>query len=441
MERRLQQYENRYGLQPRIDDSPQQTISTPREFEDGGIGDDLGTKERSSPVDALHSRSRGRQRASHRHSEPSFSSPQKGTRDLNADYLPGFGRSESYRMVVEKQSALLNPSTSASTSQDQPLGQVVPRSSHYLTISNEDAEHNDDDDDAATTEKVTDGMVEYPGDSVNTEVDGSFEESPAFNFALKVKASARSDATNSTSSQQGSRRQGKSAETERTTSMPVFTAGTIATGGTPLNTRSQKQHLGDNERALQLYCNDSYLHYVPQRLVATTLVDRYFMAVHPAWPFLVEDSTRRRLDAIWSSDEPPNPIWMAQLNMIFALACLFYDLEGEAPLKNIHNAGEDFYLRGYGMVIAHAFQTQDVTLLQTMLLVVQYQQGTLRSKECWLTLGHATRTALGLGFHKQTFNSESLTCLDVEVRRRLWWGCFCFERSVCHVSPFNLAHG
>src|SRR6201999_1802355 len=103
--------------------------------------------------------------------------------------------------------------------------------------------------------------------------------------------------------------------------------------------------------------NQSYMHYVPQRMVGKALLDRYFSAVNTVWPFLIEDITRQQYDQICSSDVPPSPILMAQLNLVFAIACQFYETEAGAPLPDVYAAGKDYYLRGHGFVIAHAFDT------------------------------------------------------------------------------------
>lgn len=249
-----------------------------------------------------------------------------------------------------------------------------------------------------------DGMVEYAGSPLGDMQTGDvFDTSSTVNFALKIQASTMGKHERSVISLNNS----LSSTTD--TKAAAFTQG-------------------DNWMALKLYLNHTYLRYMPQRMIASCLLDRYFSTVNSVWPFLIEVTTRQRFNTLFSSDEAPNAIWMSQLNLVFALACQFYESETEAPLTDIYNVGKDFYLRGQGVVIAHASDTCNITMLQNLLLVLQYQQGTMRSNECWLTSGHATRMALSLGLHTPSAIRETLDPLEEELRKRLWWGCFSLDR-------------
>lgn len=294
----------------------------------------------------------------------------------------------------------------------QPTTQATQAAAAEMTIDS-DSEGGVHESDFDIT--FTDGMVEYVGSSPVDMPTGdgcAFDTSSTVDFALKIQASTL----------------GKPG--------PARVMTTLDNNNNMSPTKDKETKLvgstqgGDNWMALKLYLNHTYLRFMPQRVIASALLDRYFSAVNPVWPFLVEAVTRQRLDAIFSSDEPPKSIWMSQVNLAFALACQFYESETEAPLSDIYDAGKDFYLRGQGFVIAHASDTCNITMLQNLLLVIQYQQGTMRSNECWLTTGHATRMALGLGIHpaSTSVTSETHGPVENELRKRLWWGCFSLDR-------------
>lgn len=294
------------------------------------------------------------------------------------------------------------------------------------TSPNDPVNDSDADIDSEADNQIMDGMVEYVGPSPeDMHAEDSFDTSPTFNFAMKIKASTLGEGARSTSGRSDlATSSEKAASAINTRVDPVSNGNSFST--VPL--RPEHPTPQDTLQALKFYFNRSYLQYVPQRMVAKALLDRYFSAVNSVWPFLIEDVTRQRYDMICSSDEPPSPIWMAQLNLVFALACQFYESEAGAPLPDVYDAGKQHYLRGHGFVIAHAFDTCNVTMLQTLLLAVQYQQGTMRSNECWLTTGHATRMALGLGVHESSSANSGLRPLEIELRKRLWWGCFSLDR-------------
>ena len=305
----------------------------------------------------------------------------------------------------------------------QNTGECQPQ---LLASSSGAGNDSDVDQDSDAEHQIMDGMVEYMGSSPeDVQAQDSFDTSPTFNFALKIKASTLCDSTKSTIS-----RSRCAISCERTADVQRGHSNFIADSSSFSSaiTRPDVSAQEDNLNALKTYFNQSYLQYVPQRMVAKAFLDRYFSAVNTIWPILIEDVTRQRLDQVYSSEEPPRPIWMAQVNLVFSLACQFYESEAGAPLPDVYDAGKQCYLRGHGFVIAHAFDTSSITMLQNLLLVVQYQQGTMRSNECWLTTGHATRMALGLGVHTTPPSNSGLEPLEIEVRKRLWWGCFSLDR-------------
>ncbi len=282
----------------------------------------------------------------------------------------------------------------------------------------------DSDSDSTTESPITDGMVEYnatfPGAS---RVGESFESSATFDFALKIRASM----TETSKSDPRSERiphifPGLSTATGNYGVSPATSAGESTTK------KADHQNDPSNLDALKSYLNQSSLMFLPQRHVANALFDHYFATVHPIWPFLIEDATRERFNLTWSSNDTLKPIWLAQLNLIFALACQFYDSDAGAPLIDVYNEGRRFYERANGFIVAHAFNICSIFMLQILLLAVQYQQGTMRPNECWLTTGHATRMALGLGLHTNSRLPDSVDRLERQLRKRLWWGCFALDR-------------
>ncbi|KAL8735749.1 MAG: hypothetical protein Q9166_000612 [cf. Caloplaca sp. 2 TL-2023] len=186
---------------------------------------------------------------------------------------------------------------------------------------------------------------------------------------------------------------------------------------------------------------------LPHRHVAKTLFEKYFEAVHPVWPFLLETENRELFDRTWTSDEPPEPLWMVQLNLIMCLGCQQCESEADSAHKlsgnDATNSGKDFYQRAQGYVYANAFTTSNVGMLQALLLMALYQQGAMRFNEFYLTVGHAARIAQSLGLHISRPELESVQPQQRELRRRLWWGCFCMDRisSMLYGRPMGIPYG
>ncbi|KAL8916475.1 MAG: hypothetical protein Q9172_006285 [Xanthocarpia lactea] len=186
---------------------------------------------------------------------------------------------------------------------------------------------------------------------------------------------------------------------------------------------------------------------LPHRRLAKILFEEYFEAIHPIWPILLETESRERFNQTWVSDEPPEPLWMVQLNLIMCLGCQQCESEAESAYKLSGNDaatdGREFYQRAQGYVYANAFATSNVAMLQALLLMALYQQGAMRFNEFYLTVGHATRIAQSLGLHISRPELESVQPQYREVRRRMWWACFCMDRisSMLYGRPMGIPYG
>lgn len=171
---------------------------------------------------------------------------------------------------------------------------------------------------------------------------------------------------------------------------------------------------------------------LPHGHVAKALFEKYFEAVHPIWPFLLEHESRELFSQTWTSEEPPDPLWMVQLNLILCLGCQQFESETDGSNKlasfDATGSGKDYYQRAQGYVYANAFTAGSVRMLQALLLLAIYQQGGMRFNEFYLTVGHAARIAQSLGLHVSRPEIEAIQPEQREVRRRLWWGCFCMDR-------------
>lgn len=276
----------------------------------------------------------------------------------------------------------------------------------------------DSNSDTETAEDMPlmDGMVEYQDASVEDRGSSAFYgNTSTFHFAMNVKASAMD----------------KDGDIGRRSQLSQ---------GEPVNTRQESDAMPARKTPQPLTCKDSnservslscsHFQYLPQRHIANSLFERYFTAVNPIWPFLLEEATRRRYEDTWSADRPALEIWSAQLNLIFALGFEFWDedVTRRLPSRSAIDVGNEFYLRARNFVLGNAFNVTTIGMVQALLLMVQYQQGTMQSEQCWLTIGHATRMALGLGLHKPEKPNTSMSLMERELRNRLWWGCFSLDR-------------
>jgi Fungal specific transcription factor domain len=319
--------------------------------------------------------------------------------------------------------------------EQQPM-QVVDQhqyyqSEHMITVEESlQSVCGEEDDEAVENEDdspITDGMVQYTATSPQgPDDDGFFTESSNLHFAMSITTTVqrRRPYQERDGASRGSR---DSPEKAKLQGSPSRTKAS----GYDMALRDFSEHHDNGDHFKQTLASPE-LQSLPLRHMAENLFDRYFRIANIVWPFLLEDVTRDRFNRMWMSSQPQNPVWMAQLNLIMSLGCQFYEDGplGNESLPEAYDSGKQFYRRARGFIIPSMFTGNSIGMLQNLLLMVQYQQGTMRANQCWLTIGYAIRMAQGLGLHLVMPEDKSLHPVEVELRKRLWCGCFCLDRYV-----------
>lgn len=67
------------------------------------------------------------------------------------------------------------------------------------------------------------------------------------------------------------------------------------------------------------------------------------------------------------------------------------------------------------------------SLVQYLLILGQYLQGTQKSVQAWTTHGLAISAAYQLGLHSPDAN-KGFPPLESEIRKRTWFGCVLLDR-------------
>ncbi|KAL3458993.1 fungal-specific transcription factor domain-containing protein [Aspergillus heterothallicus] len=287
-----------------------------------------------------------------------------------------------------------------------PVENISERNSN-LTIGFAVDEHVHDSNDRP----ATDGMVVYSSDSpINHGEGDTFTLSASFSFATKVCA-----ATLGTGNfQSRDKSQSFNRQRRRSRSQALRDPQTDEAGTAPFAFRE----------------NES-LYSLPHRHVAIVLLDRFFCIVYPATPYVLEGEIRRRFDRLWTSDTKLNPLWLAQINMIFALSCQFCQSKPDQDplLGDSKAAGGIFYREARRYIAANASRRTSVSMLQLLLLEINYYQGTGQANECWLSIGVAVRTAQALGLHRKLPQNSAVAPMTQSLYKRLWWGCYYLDRT------------
>lgn len=162
------------------------------------------------------------------------------------------------------------------------------------------------------------------------------------------------------------------------------------------------------------------------------MIETYFEAVHPIWPILLEKESRQRFEELPMAADFVDSSFAAQYSLVISLACQHFegrDKQIDVPgLLSVVATGNHYYHRARLYLCANAFKKISTSMLQAFLLLAIYQQGSMQFHECYITVGHAARIAQCLGFHISRPDKDTLMPLQRELRRRLWWACFCLDR-------------
>ncbi|KAF4961861.1 hypothetical protein FSARC_10019 [Fusarium sarcochroum] len=124
-----------------------------------------------------------------------------------------------------------------------------------------------------------------------------------------------------------------------------------------------------------------------------------------------------------------------RLNMACAIGATIRQLTGDAlPLDP-----EKYFL--LAMDLRHSMEEKDlIQQVEIDLWIVLYKLRTCFSSEVWYLIGHAMRTAIDAGLHRERYY-QFLNSSEAELRRCLFWAVYALERNICWSlkRPFSLA--
>ncbi|UKZ52537.1 hypothetical protein TrVGV298_006315 [Trichoderma virens] len=113
--------------------------------------------------------------------------------------------------------------------------------------------------------------------------------------------------------------------------------------------------------------------------------------------------------------------WLCLLNMVLAFATCV-SARPDLPVERNAAESDVFFKRAQALSGKMAFRTANVEIVQYLLLMTQFLQGTQRSAQTWNLHGLTVKAALQLGLHTSSSYTK-FTPLEKEIRKRTWYGC------------------
>ncbi|OQV06994.1 Fungal specific transcription factor domain-containing protein isoform 2 [Cladophialophora immunda] len=180
------------------------------------------------------------------------------------------------------------------------------------------------------------------------------------------------------------------------------------------------------------------IYALPPDSVARELLNWYFSNTGLLFPYINEQSFMATFEqASKDKFKGVRRVWLALLNIVFAHAMVHARENTTTPGSVESTAAkasaesEIYFRRASGLFNeknANGTGTS-VEVVQFLLLMGQYLQGTQKSVQTWKTHGLAVRAAFQIGLHSSDL-ARVFPPLEQEVRKRTWFGCIMLDRTL-----------
>ncbi|KAI6356234.1 hypothetical protein MCOR25_007924 [Pyricularia grisea] len=159
------------------------------------------------------------------------------------------------------------------------------------------------------------------------------------------------------------------------------------------------------------------------------LIHSYFATTGFLFPYIHQESFLDTYHEVAASRfSKVRRSWLGLLNMVLAMATsatLGNSLD--APSRRLKS--DVFFSRAMALCETQIRCAASIEIVQFLLLMSQYLQGTDRSTQTWSVHGLAVKAAYQLGLHSQ-LELRRYTPLEQEIRARIWYGCVILDRTL-----------
>ncbi|KIW21196.1 hypothetical protein PV08_01776 [Exophiala spinifera] len=159
------------------------------------------------------------------------------------------------------------------------------------------------------------------------------------------------------------------------------------------------------------------------------LIKEYFQKTGQLLPFIHEESFCETYFQLKRNNFTlARRTWLGLLNMILAMATTL-TVDGYPSSEDRIAESDVYYQRANGLCERESRTNNSLELVQYLLIVGQYLQGTQKSVRAWTVHGLAITTAFQLGLHSPRTNQD-FPPLESEIRKRVWFGCILLDRTL-----------
>ncbi|KAH8689695.1 fungal-specific transcription factor domain-containing protein [Talaromyces proteolyticus] len=171
------------------------------------------------------------------------------------------------------------------------------------------------------------------------------------------------------------------------------------------------------------------IYALPSEHQSWELIENYFSKTGQLLPFIHEQSFCETYFQMKRNDfTKVRRTWLGLLNIVFAIAMSLYN-DSDIPAQKRIDQSDIFYQRANALCDRESRRNTSLEMVQYLLILGQYLQGTQKSVQAWTTHGLAITAAFQLGIHSPEAN-KGFPPLEYEIRKRTWFGCVLLDRTL-----------
>lgn len=176
---------------------------------------------------------------------------------------------------------------------------------------------------------------------------------------------------------------------------------------------------------------------IPTNIVRS-LIKKYMAKVYPIFPILYAPALWQQLDAVLGTLQalpdrhrsvPPSYDFLIIYLMLSVSATLGSSKTGHEAKHMVFSGS--LFEEGIQHLSSSSKIPSDLAGIQVTLMILQYASINPRLANVWMLSGAAMRACLELGLHREAPDALSFDKVTLDLRRRIFWSAYNFDRSIC----------
>ena len=212
--------------------------------------------------------------------------------------------------------------------------------------------------------------------------------------------------------------------------MSLTPSSAVASGSPKEARRKSFSRISD-----EVSCN--MLRSIPVNIVRN-LMKKYMARVYPIFPVIYGPHLWESLENVLQTLQRL-PERHRSVPPSFDFLVIYMILSASATLGSAKSGHEARHMFFSGSLFEEGIQhlseraniPSDLAGIQALLLVLQYASINPRLANVWMLCGAIMRACLELGLHREPPNTMPMDCITLDLRRRVFWSAYCFDRSIC----------